>query len=67
MAGTPLKQTGHLSYFVLISALGGAVLALYIYRMATAWAGYHWHILAYLTIHTGTFNPNLCHLPFFAL
>ncbi len=56
MAGTQSKPTGHLSYFILISALGAAVLALSVYRMAAAWPGYHWLILAYLTILTGAFT-----------
>ena len=56
MAGTQTKPTGHRSYFVLISALGAAVLALSVCRMAAAWSGYHWLILAYLTVLTGAFT-----------
>jgi hypothetical protein len=56
MASTLSKPTGHLSYLVLISALGSAVLGFSVYRMATAWAGYQWLILAYLTILTGAFT-----------
>ena len=56
MAGKQAKPTGYLSYFLLISAVGAAVLALSVYRMATAWAGYHWLILAYLTVLTGAFT-----------
>jgi uncharacterized membrane protein len=56
MTGTQAKPTGHLSYFGLIAALGAAVLALSVYRMAAAWTGYHWLILAYLTVLTGAFT-----------